>query len=192
MVCSSLAAQPLRDLADRRGIRIGAAAVPSRLSETSYAETLAREFNQIEPENAMKFGLIHPAPATYNFEPPDSLVAFARAHKMAVRGHTLVWHNQNPVWVTGGKHTPEELRSILEEHIKTVVGHFAGQVYAWDVVNEAFNNNGTMRSTIWSDSPGIGLTGSSYIEQALRWAHTADPDALLFYNDFAAEAINAK
>jgi len=111
---------------------------------------------------------------------------------MAVRGHTLVWHNQNPGWVTGGKHTPEQLFAILQDHIKTVVGHYAGQVYAWDVANEAFNNNGTLRSTIWSDAPGIGLNGSGYIEQALQWAHAADPKALLFYNDFGAEPISAK
>src|SRR6266404_3568612 len=190
--CVSLTAQPLRQLAGQRGIRIGAAADPGHFSETLYTDTLGREFNQLEPENAMKFGPIHPEPTTYNFGPPDSLVAFARAHNVAVRGHTLVWHNQVPSWLTGGNFSPSQLFAILHDHINTVVGHYAGQVYAWDVVNEAFNDNGTLRSTLWSDSPGIGLTGTAYIEQALRWAHEADPQALLFYNDYSAEPVNSK
>jgi endo-1,4-beta-xylanase len=190
--CVSLAAQPLRQLAGQRGIHIGAATDPSHFSETLYAGTLGREFNQLEPENAMKFGPIHPGPTTYNFGPPDALVAFARANNMAVRGHTLVWHNQIPSWLTGGNFSPSQLSTILHDHINTVVGRYAGQVYAWDVVNEAFNDNGTLRSTIWSDSPGIGLAGTAYIEQVLRWAHDADPQALLFYNDYSAEVVNSK
>src|SRR5258708_40212936 len=103
----SIGAQPLRQLADARGIKIGAAAVPSRLSEAAYAEALAREFNQLQAENAMKFGPIHPEQAKYNFAPADALVDFARDHNMAVRGHTLVWHRQNPAWLTQGNFTPE-------------------------------------------------------------------------------------
>src|SRR5262249_40944013 len=140
----------------------------------------------------MKFGPIHPARTTYNFGPADALVAFARTNKMAVRGHTLVWHSQNPGWLTGGGFTPTQLSDILQEHINAVVSHYAGQVYAWDVVNEAFNDNGTLRSTFWSDAPGIGLAGTAYIEQTFRWAHAADPAALLFYNDYSAEQINTK
>ena len=190
--CVALTAQPLRQLAGQRGIRIGTAVDPSHFSETLYAGTLAREFSQIEPENVMKFGPIHPGPTSYNFGPPDSLVVFARANNIAVRGHTLVWHNQNPAWLTGGNFTPDQLASQLHDHINTVVGRYAGQIYAWDVVNEAFNDNGTIRSTIWSDSPGIGLTGTAYIEQAFRWAHAGDPQALLFYNDYSAEPVNSK
>ena len=190
-ICS-LSAQSLRSLADQRGIRFGAAVAPSHFSETEYATVLAREFNQVEPENLMKFGLIHPGPTTYSFGPADSIVAFAQAHAMAVRGHTLVWHNQRPKWLTGGTFTPEQLFSILQEHIKTVVGHYAGKVYAWDVVNEAFETDGSLRKTMWSNSPGIGLEGAGYIEQALKWAHAADPKALLFYNDYNAETVNAK
>lgn len=191
-LCAVLHAQSLRELAAKRGIHIGAAANPALLREAPYAETLAREFDQIEPENAMKFGPIQPGAESYNFGPSDALVAFAQAHKMVVRGHTLVWHNQNPRWLTEGKFTPEQLSTILHDHIKNVVGHFAGQVYAWDVVNEAFKDDGTIRGTIWSDSPGIGLAGTAYIEQAIRWAHEADPKALLFYNDYDAEGMNRK
>src|ERR1700704_4183909 len=100
VICAApLPGQSLRNLADQRGIKIGAAVDPSHFSETAYATSLAREFNQAEPENAMKFGPIHPGPTTYNFVPADAIVAFAQAHKMAVRGHTLVWHNQVAEWV---------------------------------------------------------------------------------------------
>ncbi len=203
LISYPLAGQSLRDLAEQRGIRIGAAVAPGRLGEETYAATLAREFNQVQPENVTKFGLIHPARDSYNFVPADALAAFAREHHMAMRGHTLLWHRQTPPWLTQGNFKPEELSAILQEHIKTVVGHFAGQIYAWDVVNEAFNDDGTLRHTIWYDTPGIGVSkaltldgagsaGTAYIEQALRWARAADPAALLFYNDYSAEAMNAK
>lgn len=183
--CLPVWGQTLRELADARGIRFGAAVAPAHLGESEYAATLSREFNQVEPENAMKFGPIHPARDTYNFGPADAIVEFAQAHKMAVRGHTLVWHNQIASWVKSGDFTADQLSTILEEHIRTVVSHFAGKVYAWDVVNEAFESDGKPRKTTWSGTPG-------YIEQALKWAHAADPKAQLFYNDFSAEAINAK
>jgi endo-1,4-beta-xylanase len=98
--------------------------------------------------------------------------------------------------LTEARHTPDQLARILEQHIKTVVGHYRGKVFAWDVVNEAFDEGGAgrLRSTIWYDKPGIGRVdkGYAYIEDCFRWAHAADPDALLFYNDAAAEAINSK
>src|SRR5512133_3735883 len=188
--CAGAFGQPLRDLAEQRGIRIGAAVNPARLTEAAYAETLAREFNQAEPENAMKFGPIHPGASSYNFGPADAVVEFAWWHKMAVRGHTLVWHRQNPQWIT--QLTAPQLAETLQEHIRNVVGRFAGKVYAWDVVNEAFNDAGTMRSSVWYDQPGVGLSGTAYIEQAFRSARGADPKALLFYNDYGAEPMNAK
>jgi endo-1,4-beta-xylanase len=190
--CAVAYGQPLRDLADRRGIKIGAAVNPSRLSEAAYAETLAREFNLAEPENAMKFGPIHPGASSYNFGPADAVVEFAQKHKMTVRGHTLVWHQQNPQWLTGGNLTAGQLSEALQEHIRTVLGRYAGKVYGWDVVNESFNDDGTLRSTVWHDKPGIGVAGTGYIEQAFRWARAADPKAALFYNDYSAEAMNAK
>jgi endo-1,4-beta-xylanase len=189
---AALAAQPLRQLAEQRGIRIGAAADPARFAEPLYAATLAREFNAVEPENAMKFVRIHPAPGGYNFGPADQVAAFARDHRMALRGHVLVWHRQLPSWLTSGSHTPAQLSAILQAHIQTVVGRYAGQVYAWDVVNEAFNDDGTMRRTIWYHAPGLGLPGTGYVEQAFRWARAADRNALLFYNDYNAEQTNAK
>ncbi len=187
-----LGAQSIRDLAAERGLRFGAAVDPSHFSESLYSDTLAREFNQVEPENAMKFGPTHPGLNVYSFASADSIAAFAAAHGMALRGHTLVWHSNLPSWLTGATWTTAQLSNILQDHISTVVGHYKDQVFAWDVVNEAFNDNGTLRSTIWSNSPGIGLAGTAYIEQAFRWARAASPKAYLYYNDYNAESTGVK
>jgi endo-1,4-beta-xylanase len=188
--------QTLREAADRSGMLVGTAVRPQQLSESLYATTLAREFNMIEPEDVMKWETIHPAPDTFDFSQGDQLVAFAVSHQMKVRGHTLTWHQQNPKWLNGKQRTPEQLARILEQHIKTVVGHYRGKVFAWDVINEAFDETTPvkLRSTLWYDQPGIGYAGkgSRYMENCFRWAHAADPGALLFYNDVEAEAVNSK
>ena len=186
----------LREVAESRGMLIGAAVRAAQLSEPAYASTLAREFNMVEPEDALKWEVIHPQPQSYDFSQADKIVDFAAMHGMKVRGHTLVWHRQNSKWLTDGRYTGPDLARILEQHIKVVVGHYRGKVFAWDVVNEAFDElrPGELRSTLWRDQPGIGLAdrGTSYIEQCFRWAHEADPQALLFYNDAEAETVNPK
>ncbi len=184
----------LRQVAAAHNIKVGAAADSPYLSDSNYATILGSEFSQLQAENEMKFSIIHPGANTYDFSGGDALVSFAQARTMVVRGHTLVWHYQVPSWVTLGNYTSPQLSTILQDHITTVMGHYAGKVYAWDVVNEAFNDDGTMRDTIWYDQPGIGFAGmgAQYIEQALRWARTADPNALLFYNDYNAEPMNVK
>jgi endo-1,4-beta-xylanase len=192
--CSRCLAQSLRDYGDKIGILIGAAVNPSKLTEDAYASTLAREFNMVEPENAMKWAAIRPDQKTFNFKPGDQLVTFAQAHRMKVRGHCLVWQKYNPAWLMNGRFTSEQLSDLLREHISTVMKHYAGQVFAWDVVNEAFDASGGFEHSIWYDSPGIGMAGkgTAYLEQAFRWARMADPKALLFYNDYDAEGLNAK
>ena len=186
--------QTLRQVAAIHGIKVGAAADSQYLSDPGYSATLGAEYSQMQAENEMKFGIIHPAAGTYDFSGADVLVAYAQAHTMVVRGHTLVWHNQVPAWVTSGGYTSPQLATILQDHINTVMGHYAGQVYAWDVVNEAFNDDGTIRDTIWYDQPGIGFAGmgTMTIEQSLNWAHAADPNAKLFYNDYNDETMNLK
>jgi len=189
--------QTLRGAAAKHDLLMGAAAYSTRLDEEPiYAETLAREYSVLEPESELKFDPIHLQPSTYNFDGPDKLVAFALAHSMKVRGHTLVWHEQVPVWVLYPKTpwTPAALGQVLHDHIATVMGRYKGKIYAWDVVNEAFNDDGSMRSTVWYDKPGIGYAGegTKTIEQALRWAHEADPQAKLFVNDYGAEILNRK
>jgi len=188
------AAQSLREEADRAGILIGTAVNVAYLSEPAYTGTLAREFNLLEPEDAMKWAAIRTDEKTFNFADADRLVAFAEAHGMKVRGHTLVWGTDNPNWLTEGHFTPQQLSDLLHAHIQRVVGHFRDKVFAWDVVNEAFRQHGKLRDTLWYSQPGIGYAGNgtAYIEQAFRWAHEADPHALLFYNDADAEGINAK
>ena len=113
---------------------------------------------------------------------------------MKVRGHCLVWDHYNPDWLTQANFTPEQLSNLLREHITTEMKHHAGQVFAWDVVNEALDANGSPKDPICYNKPGIGLSdrGTGYIEQAFRWAHAADPNALLFYNDAEGEGLNVK
>jgi endo-1,4-beta-xylanase len=212
----------LREAAQASGLLIGTAVRPAQLSEAAYASTLAREFNMVEPEDALKWEVVHPEPPSYDFSQADQIMDFAIRHGMKVRGHTLVWHQQNPKWLTEGNYTSSELAQILEKHIKTVVGHYRGKIFVWDVVNEAFDelHPGQLRSTIWRDQPGIGLAENgiaegneprtssnrvrseleahsskrsySYIERCFRWAHEADPQALLFYNEAEAEVVNPK
>jgi len=153
----------------------------------TYQSTAAAEFNILTPENQMKWDVIHPQQNTYNFAPGDMHAQFAVQNGMTLHGHTLVWHNQNPGWLTGTSWTAAQLTAILNDHIDTVVGHYRGQVAIWDVVNEAFNEDGSRRSSIWQNT-----LGSGYIEQAFRRARAADPNTVLVYNDFNIEAMNAK
>lgn len=185
---------PLRKAAMTRHIRLGTAASAMHLGDPNYTRVLGSEFAQLEPENEMKFARVHPERGRYDFRGADALVSLAEAHGMAVRGHTLVWHRQIPQWVLAGNFNPTELNAILQDHITAVMQHYASRVYAWDVVNEAFNDNGTLRNTIWYNQPGVGYAGmgTGYIERALAWAHAADPKAKLFYNDYGAEVMNRK
>jgi endo-1,4-beta-xylanase len=185
----SIAPDSLRALADARSIYIGAAANNNLSSEADYAAVLAGQFNLLTPENVMKFEVIHPEPDSYNFAPADELVNFAQANNMAVRGHTLVWHQQMPRWLKYGDLTPEQVEAVLRQHIATVVGRYRGQIAVWDVVNEAIadGRTGKLRPGFWTDELGEG-----YIDLAFTLAHEADPEALLFYNDYLADGLNEK
>lgn len=182
-----VAIPPLRNLAEECGIYIGAAVERSLLDIPDYAYILKREFNILTTENALKFGPVHPQREAYSFSDADYIISFAERNGMKVRGHTLVWHQQLPSWVAQGNYSREEWISILREHIMTVVGRYKGRIYAWDVVNEAIADDGTLRDTIW-----LRNIGPEYIEMAFRWAHEADPQAILFYNDYGAEGLNVK
>jgi endo-1,4-beta-xylanase len=186
--------QSLREAADSAGILIGTAVRPSLFSETNYASTLAREFNMVEPEDAMKWWVIRRDPDSFDFREADEVVAFALAHKMKVRGHCLVWDHNHPDWLAHGHFTPQQLSQLLHDHIDRVMKRYAGQVFAWDVVNEAMDESGRMRDSIWYNQPGIGFAGqgTAYLEQAFRWAREADPHALLFYNEAEGEFLNDK
>jgi endo-1,4-beta-xylanase len=175
-------------------VLVGTAVRPSQLSETAYASTLAREFSMVEAEDAMKWAILRPDRATYNFRQGDEVVRFAQAHQMKVRGHCLVWGRYNPDWLTQGHFTTRQLSRLLHEHITRVMKHYRSQVFAWDVVNEGLDENGDVRDSLWYNQPGIGWSqkGTAYIEQVFRWAHKADPHALLFYNEAEGEGLNRK
>lgn len=162
---------------------IGAAVNPKTI--VSQEELLAYHFNSITAENEMKFESLHPSEETYTFEPADQLVAFARKHEMAMRGHTLVWHNQTTDWLFEDKDGKTADRDTvlqrIKSHINTVVGRYKQDIYAWDVVNEVIADEGEelLRKSKWLD-----IVGPDFIAKVFGYAHEADPQALLFYNDY--------
>lgn len=182
---------PLRELAEARGLGIGSAADRSfhltGAEGATFRDVLGREFNVLTPENDMKHVRIHPEEERYDFDRADALVEFAEAEGMRVRGHTLVWHRQLAEWLTGGSWTAEQAEALLREHVSTVAGHYRGRLAAWDVVNEAVDDDGSPRSSFWAES-----VGPDYIEIAFREARDADPGADLFYNDYGILWMNPK
>ncbi|OMH34245.1 endo-1,4-beta-xylanase [Tersicoccus sp. Bi-70] len=187
---SSHHADSLRSLAAPIGLRIGTAVNTDQLaSNATYRNITASQFSTVTPENVMKWEVVEPTRGTYDWAAADRLVAFAQANHQLVRGHTLVWHSQLPSWLTAAapQMSPDELRAILRQHVIDQVTHFKGQIWQWDVVNEAFNDDGTLRDSIWLQKLGPG-----YIADAFRWAHQADPKAKLFYNDYNIEYTGPK
>jgi endo-1,4-beta-xylanase len=186
---SSVPAQePLLSMAEPHGVYIGAA-VGSAFwrNETYYRETLAREFNILVAENEMKFDRIEPSRNNFNWERADELIAFAEENNMKVRGHTLVWHQQSG-WAEGLDVSREEMIEVMKNHIQAVVGRYQGRVWQWDVVNEGIDDGGgILRDTFWRRK-----IGDDYIDLAFQFAHEADPDALLFYNDYSGEGMGGK
>ena len=154
---------------------------------SAYAEKVSRQFNSITPENIFKPSFLHPAEDLYNWVQADKLAAYCASNSKHLHGHTLIWHNQLPQWMLHYTGTKDQWQQIFKDHIQTIVQHFKGKVRAWDVVNEAFNEDGTLRETIWKEHIGPG-----YIEQAFRYAREADPDVLLFYNDYFLETNPTK
>jgi endo-1,4-beta-xylanase len=185
---------------------IGAAVSANRLNNATYTTT-AREFNYVTPENEMKWDALERMPGTFTFQNGDRIVQFAEANYMKVKGHTLVWHSQIPQWVRDLT-TREDALAAMERHITEVVTHYKGRVHAWDVVNEAFTDGNAPRlrgadpndvnsaananGNSGPDSPFRRLIGEDYIDRAFQLARAADPDALLFYNDYNTEGTSAK
>jgi endo-1,4-beta-xylanase len=176
----------LRDLGAAKGKVIGTAVTGSKLTG-SYGDIAGGQFGSLTPGNAMKWGSVEPTQGTFNWAEADQIVAFAQAHSQQVRGHTLVWHSQNPSWLTNGSWTSAELSQLMNDHLALEVGRYKGRLATWDVVNEAFNEDGTYRQTLWYN----GL-GADYIAQALTAARAADPAAKLYINDYNVEGVNAK
>ncbi|MFF0477729.1 endo-1,4-beta-xylanase [Streptomyces sp. NPDC004284] len=177
----------LAELAERHHKYFGSATDNPEFTDAAYRRLLGSEFGQTTPGNAMKWETTEPRRGVFDFTAAEEVMAFAKAHHQKVRGHTLVWHNQLPAWLTRGTWTAAELRAVLKNHIQTEVRHFKGRVIHWDVVNEAFNEDGTYRESLFSRTLGPG-----YIADALRWAHEADPHAKLYLNDYNVDGIGPK
>lgn len=167
---------------------IGAAINASQIigQDAAGDAIITAQFSSISPENALKWESIHPEPGKYDFTLADQYVAFGQKHHMWIVGHNLVWHSQVPAWVfhddKGNLLTRDALLARMREHIHTVVGRYKGRIQSWDVVNEALNEDGTLRQSLW-----YRIIGPDYIAKAFQYAHEADPQAQLTYNDYNLE-----
>lgn len=167
---------------------VGAALNPSQFTEenTKEAAIVKEQFNSISPENVLKWEAIHPQPDKYDFSLADKYVEFGQRNHMFIIGHNLVWHSQVPKWVfedeKGNPVSREVLLNRLREHIDTVVGRYKGRINGWDVVNEVVDEDGSLRKSQW-----LTIIGPDYIEKAFEYAHQADPQAELYYNDYNLE-----
>lgn len=177
-------AKPTLKQAWEKRFLVGAALNPNVVSgkDSAAAAIVKEQFNSITAENAMKFGPTHPKAGEYTFEQADAFVDFGTRNGMAVIGHTLVWHSQTPRWVFQdgeGKAGRDTVLARMRSHIMTVAGRYQGRIHGWDVVNEAFEDDGTLRKSPWMT--GIG---EDFIEKAFTFAAEADPKAELYYNDY--------
>ncbi len=152
-----------------------------------YKSLALKQFNSFTPENIFKAEHIHPESLVYNWTEADSLVSFCQNNNKRLHGHTLIWHQQLPQWMVDYQGSPSDWELLMKVHIQTIVSHFKNKIKSWDVVNEAFNEDGTLRNSIWKQKIGVG-----YIEKAFLYAREADPNALLFYNDFNLESNPTK
>jgi endo-1,4-beta-xylanase len=169
--------------------QLGAAVNTAMLAagDGRYVRTLVGHYGSVTPEYEMEMSQLEPAPGRFDFARADRIVRFAARHGLPVRGHTLVWDEMVPAWVTGGQWTRLQLLRILHRYIQTVVAHYRGRVGEWDVVNEPLLTDGSLRPSIWER-----VIGPGYIALAFRWAHRADPGATLFLNEYGAEWRDAK
>ena len=181
------AATPLKT-AFANEFRIGAALNAAQFEErdTVGAALVKTHFNTITPENVLKWALVHPRPDVYDFAAPDKYVEFGERNRMLIIGHTLVWHNQTPQWVfmdaNGNTVSRDTLLARMHDHIRTVVGRYRGRIKGWDVVNEAVDEDGSLRKTPW-----LQIIGEDYLLKAYEFAREADPQAELYYNDYSVE-----
>ena len=194
---TSTSASTLRALGRQIQLRIGTAATPNDLSDPTLSQITSSQFSVLTPENEMKWQVVEPQQGSFDWTGADNLVTFAEAHGERVRGHTLVWHNQLPNWLTqgvaSGTISNSQLRELLHQHITTEVSRYRGRIWQWDVVNEMFTDSNPSQlnpNDFWISHLGPGI-----IADAFRWAHAADPEALLCYNDYnigGEDGSNAK
>ena len=177
---------PLKTLAQADGGRyFGSDMTGNLLSQSTVTQLQAQQFDMVTPGNEMKWDTTEPSNGSFNFSPGDQIVSYAKSNGEQVRCHNLVWQSQLPSWVSSLPSS--QVQSAMETHITTEAGHYKGECYAWDVVNEPFNSDGSFVS-----DPFFNAMGSGYIADALKTAHAADPNAKLYLNDYNIEGENAK
>ena len=186
--------QSLSFYADKCSINVGAAVgstfYTNYNTNSTYDLTVKRNFNILVAENEMKFAQIQPTQGNFSFTKSDQLVNYAVANGILLRGHTLCWYSRNPAWIeagltngiANGTFTRATLMAILKNHITTTVTRYKGKIQQWDVVNEAFNDDGSLRTSIWQQ-----VIGNDYIDSAFVWTYRADPTAKLYLNDYSIE-----
>ncbi|RDX57114.1 endo-1,4-beta-xylanase C precursor [Lentinus brumalis] len=167
----------------------GTATDNGELSDAAYTAILDnnKEFGQITPANSMKWDATEPTRGTFTFSGGDQIANLAKANGQLLRGHNCVWYNQLPSWVSNGQFTAADLTTVIQNHCSTLVSHYKGQVYSWDVVNEPFNDDGTWRQDVF-----YNVLGTTYPAIALKAARAADPNAKLYINDYNIEQSGAK
>ena len=187
----------LRSVAAKIGLRIGTAVTPFELDNAAYRQITGDQFSTVTPGNEMKWQVVEPTRGTYDWSAADRLVTFAQQHGQLVRGHTLMWHNQLPGWLTTGVSdgtiSNAQLRDLLHKHITDEATHFRGKIWQWDVANEFFTDSNP--SMINPNDFWVSHLGAGILADAFRWAHAADPHALLVYNDYniaGEDGSNAK
>jgi len=179
------ASGPLQSHAAARGKFVGAAVDTNEFNDAPYMSAVDSEFGQLTPANAMKWDAIEPSQNGFSFGRADQIMALAQDNGQSVRGHTLVWHSQTPGWVQNLDATA--MRAAMRNHISTVMDRYEGEIYAWDVVNEPLNEDGSLRNSFW-----LQRLGESYIADAFRAARAADPTAKLYINDYNTDGLGAK
>jgi len=182
---ANAAATTLRGAAEAKNLYFGTAISTGHTGESQYASTASTQFDMATPENEMKWDTVESSQNSFNFGPGDQVVSFATANNMRVRGHNLVWHSQLPGWVSSLP--TSQVQAAMENHITKEATHYAGKVYAWDVVNEPFDDSGNLRTDVFFQAMGSG-----YIADALKTARAADPNAKLYLNDYNIEGSGAK
>ncbi|KAH6691484.1 glycoside hydrolase superfamily [Plectosphaerella plurivora] len=191
LLAAGAATAQLDALAKRAGLEYFGSALGegSINSDTQYRNILAnnQEFGQVVPENGQKWESVQRVRGTFNYQQGDISASFARQNNQLLRCHALVWHSQLPTWVSQGSWTRATLTLVIETHINNVMGHYRGQCYHWDVVNEAADDNGGLRDSIFSRT-----FGSDFLAISFRAARAADPSAKLYYNDYNLEYNGAK
>ena len=172
------AATTLGASAAATGRYFGTAVAAYKLSDSVYSTILDREFNMVTPENEMKWDATEPSQNSFSYGSADQIVSHAQSHNMRIRGHALAWHSQQPGWVQSLSGTA--LRNAMLNHITNVATHYKGKIFSWDVVNEAFSDNGDGSRR----QSNLQATGNDWIEAAFKAARAADPGAKLCYNDY--------